>query len=79
MKIQKENERKIKAWFARDKDGYLWAYSKKPYKLNDEWCVTRGEVHIIRHYKFPQVKWTDKEPTEVEITIKVKEKSNDSN
>ena len=67
-------EEKIKGWVVRDinddlllsvsgfrKDGYheLWTSYATPIRLNKN--------------LFPQVKWGDKEPTEVELTIKIKD------
>jgi hypothetical protein len=42
-------------------NGY-WAI---PYKIED------GYIEEIQNDNFPQVKWGDKEPTKVELTIKI--------
>lgn len=56
----------MKAWIARSKDGSLCLFTKKPNKI-DEWWF--GELNIDG---FDNVKWTDDEPTEVEVTINKK-------
>lgn len=64
-------------WVARDYDGRLFMYKNKPYKGHKIW---QGDEYVdLDKTALPEVKWTDKEPTEVEVIIKVKEKSNDSN
>lgn len=59
-------EEKITAWIARDEGGSLCFYSEMPRK-NEYYGYWDGKILV-----FPQVKWEDKEPTEVELTIKIK-------
>ena len=73
---------KITAWVARDRANrvYLFAH-EKPIKISN--CIwgygdtplddERANTNSIRlnMNKFPQVKWEDKEPTKVELTIKI--------
>lgn len=60
-------------WIARNEDGRLYLYNNRPnrYKgLNGIWlgmCPMRIDSKL-----FPEVKWGDREPTEVELTIKIK-------
>lgn len=57
----------INGYVARDKNGILYAYSNIPYKEENRWigyCFMR-----IKSSMFPFIKWTDKDPTPVEITI----------
>ena len=60
-------EKKITAWVARDKDGRVFFYTEKPRKINEIW-----DGGLLRFPQiFPQVKWEDEEPTEVELTVKI--------
>lgn len=54
---------KIK-FLAIDSDGRLFSYPSKPSKCVDRW-LGFGMVHInaITSIDFPQIKWSDKEPT----------------
>lgn len=56
-------------WIARDKNGELWIYKKKPKKNSagmwDE-IFNTGYMRMNPHI-FPEVTWEDEEPTEVEI------------
>lgn len=72
----------ITAFAARNEDGTLNLFmGVKPYKRNicgngywripDE-EIEEGYIEKIRNDKLPQIKWEDKEPTEVELTIKIK-------
>lgn len=73
-------EEKITAWIARDRDECLGLFTAKPKKKNDTWEITpyEGTWSIIPDPDkmfsniSSQVKWEDDEPTEVELTIKIK-------
>ena len=69
-------DKKITAWVARDKDGILCFYEQKPIKGEDIWIYIDGGLSTVGRdsflFEFPQVKWEDEEPTEVELTIKIK-------
>ena len=60
-------------YLARDEDGELFAYAVKPEKVGNIWtiyvgdCVSVkfGDCEFIRNDDFPEVKWTDDEPTEI--------------
>ncbi len=68
-------EETITTWVARDKDGTLCFYEQKPIKGEDIWNYVDGGLSTIVGdeflFEFPQVKWEDKEPTKVELTIKI--------
>lgn len=74
-------EEKITAWIARDKDGTLNLFmGVTPYKRNiygngyltiPDDQIEDCYIEEIQNDKFPQIKWEDKEPTEVELTIKI--------
>lgn len=66
-------EKKTICWVARDKSGLLIIGTQKPIK-EDKFGMWVGfaEYMKINPQLFPQVKWKDKEPTEVELTIKIK-------
>ena len=55
-------------WIARDKNGDLWLFKRKPQKQNiGLWSVVSITDVIIRLHKqiFPQIKWEDEEPREL--------------
>lgn len=64
-------EKKIKGWVARDKSGLLIISTQKPIKENKLGIWVGFAEHMrINPQLFPEVKWEDEEPTEVELTIK---------
>ena len=71
-------EEKITAWIARDINGFLSLVpdSRAPLrKTKTEWLPRfqpyEGFYLFLDDRLFPQVKWEDKEPTKVELSIKV--------
>lgn len=68
----------IQAWIARDMDDTLWVYLSKPFKAPSQWICSDPSTspHLVNDLNFSNVKWEDKEPTEVEITIKIKQNEN---
>ena len=60
---------KIEAWVARDMDGKLFLYRDKPIKDKFVW-YSPGFSFVLASASFPEIKWSDKEPTRVSITIK---------
>lgn len=65
----------IQAWIARDKCTGLWLSLSKPFKHQRQWLtkeICRPSIRL-NDSDFPNVKWEDKDPTEVEVTIKVKQ------
>lgn len=68
----------VKAWAARDKNGDIYIYVKKPKKGDEEWNVDAAESEKdsyipFLNYLFDDMQWTDEEPREIELTIKPKE------
>lgn len=66
-------KRNFKGFIARDKDYSLWLYGERPEKQMDEWGGS-SVLENIESSHFPEVKWEDEEPTELELTIKRKDK-----
>ena len=55
-------------WLARDKNNGLYGYFSKPEKFGTMWGVTGSDDYGLRYIgsdleHFPQVKWSDEEPT----------------
>ena len=59
----------IELWAARDMDGKLFLYRDKPIKDKFVW-YSPGFSFVLASASFPEVKWSDDEPTKVSITIK---------
>ena len=59
----------IELWAARDKSGKLYLYRNKPIKDMFEW-YSPGFSLVLPSASFPEIKWSDKEPTKVSITVK---------
>ena len=57
-------------WIARDEDGTLAIYSKKPVKFKHEWMVPDDGLFFIVYddedsNEFSEVKWEDENPREL--------------
>ena len=63
-------EKKQTFWVARDENGLLSLYEKRPSKslLFQVWGGSKSIP--LDNNLFPEVGWNDETPTEVEITIK---------
>ena len=62
----------MKAFIARDSDSKLFLYSPNPpIKSKEIWIkASRTDtLSAINENLFPEVKWEDKEPTEINIEI----------
>ena len=59
----------IELWAARDKDGKIYLYRYKPIKDKFVW-YSPGFSLALGRTPFPEIKWSDDEPTKVSITIK---------
>ena len=59
----------IESWAARDMDGKLFLYRDKPLKDLTVW-YSPGFSLALGRTPFPEIKWSDDEPTKVSITIK---------
>lgn len=72
---------KFKGYIARDKDNYLFLYTKAKPILNKEtgmWVSTQvGDYMEIDKEEFPKLKYND-EPIEVTLEIKLARKKKDS-
>ena len=58
----------IELWAARDKSGTLYLYKLKPLKDLTVW-YSPGFSLALGRTPFPEVQWSDEEPTRVKITI----------
>lgn len=59
----------LKAWVARDENGSLYMYINKPKKLDDTWSLNSFGFFKLDDSLFPEVKWSDEEPTKVKLII----------
>ena len=63
----------LEGWVARDEDGDLYLYKDKPLRRSEQWhedpVSITGLIELRKEW-FPEVQWSDKEPTRVSITIK---------
>ena len=66
-------------YLARDEDGDLWAFRVKPKKEDDFWD-TENDCHstIVKNDNFPQVQWTDGEPTKISELLEYYENGGES-
>jgi len=64
-------DNKINLYLARDENGTLTLYFDKPMKFKDgHWRVFVQTSHIeLDKTWFPNVKWEDRKPTKVELTL----------
>lgn len=68
--------KELKAWVAREKDGRLYLYLAPPRKGSGEWLPDINTAYFkIDRDLFPEVKWEDEEPKEIELSIHNKEES----
>lgn len=60
-------------YVARDKDGSLYLFNARPVKIDEcgDWQPSETSLDWIKldPSRFPEVKWEDEEPTEVELVI----------
>ena len=59
----------IELWAARDMDEKLYLYRDRPIKDKFVW-YSPGFSLALGRASFPEVQWSDEEPTRVSITIK---------
>lgn len=66
------NRKETNMYIARDKDGDLYLYKDHPIKCSESWQPSKTSNDWIKLYPslFPEVKWEDEEPTEVELVKK---------
>ena len=69
---EKEEEVSIDGWLAREINNDIWLYicKNKPIKEDGYWSCDKDAdcMEIDRHF-FPEVKWSDAEPTKVKLVI----------
>ena len=62
----------MEAWVVRDEDGELYLYRDKPLRGSEQWhenpVLITGLIELRREW-FPEIKWSDEEPTRVKLTI----------
>ena len=64
-----EETHTIHGWVVRDKCGNCWFCRFKPHKTrHDDW--SHPFIPLLDN-AFPQVKWSDEEPTKATLTIKI--------
>lgn len=51
-------------YLARDENGDLWAHNSFPHKHTDGWS-SHNYIKKIANDPFPEVKWSDEEPTKI--------------
>ena len=57
-------------WLARDKNDDLYLFiDGKPEKVEKLWLNVDGDFIQIDSRLFPEVKWSDEEPTKVKLVI----------
>ena len=59
----------IEAWIARDSNGMLYMFMSKPQRFLETWGVLGIGFFKLDESLFPEVKWSDKEPTKVKLVI----------
>ena len=53
-------------YLARNRNDCIWAYGIAPKKANDVWTSCyEDKSEEINKYSFPEIKWTDSEPTKI--------------
>ena len=57
-------------WLARDKDGEIAMSKNKPFKdkREEQWSLGGGFEFLPENW-FPEVQWSDDEPTKVKLVI----------
>ena len=62
----------LEAWVVRDESGELYLFWEKPRKGCSVWLADVNPLGCCRRLDdalFPEVQWSDEEPTRVKITI----------
>lgn len=52
-------------YVARDEDGHLWLYEKKPIKKPEYWVCVGGYFQVLNPDLFPEVKWEGESGPEI--------------
>ena len=56
-------------WIARNSDGLLRGFEKKPIKTLYGWYCHDGYIATFQSYCFPEIKWEDEEPRELVLKV----------
>lgn len=56
-------------WIARDLNGRLYMYERKPEKGQSMWFILCCNIIELPKRCYPEIKWDDPEPTKVQIKI----------
>ena len=58
-------------YLARDENGELYAFEGKPKKYDDMdfWDTGENDSSLIKQDNFPEVEWTDDEPTRIDVLL----------
>ena len=57
-------------WVARDKSGSLYLFKIKPVKYQNVWSnLSSKPLMPLNNKLFPEVKWSNDEPTKVKLVI----------
>ena len=68
--IGKLTTKEIGIWLARNKEGSLHVYrGEKPRRFLEIWSISSFDVSPLPRQWFPEVKWSDDEPTKVKLVI----------
>ena len=68
--IGKQTTKEIGMWLARNKDGGLHVYrGEKPKRFLETWSISSFDVSPLPRKWFPEVQWSDNEPTKVKLVI----------
>lgn len=60
----------LKMWLARNKSNILWLFiGEKPKKEKNGWSNVSNHCQIMYSNLFPEVQWSDDEPTKVKLVI----------
>ena len=68
--IGKQTTKGIEMWLARDKDDRLHVYrGEKPKRFLKTWSISSFDFSPLPRQWFPEVQWSDDEPTKVKLII----------
>lgn len=63
----------VDLWIARNKNESLFLFvEEKPYKEGDWWEIFSYQYFTMDNSLFPEVQWSDEEPTRVRLVIEDK-------
>lgn len=68
---EEKQEASVDSWITRDKNGMLYLYvgNSQPQKKDTYWMTDDGDCAEMDSSLFPEVKWSDEEPTKVKLVI----------